>query len=106
MGRRKREWTLCPEVAKRLNQLYSRLADVCNKDRYIYYDGLSYEDIFQETMLNVMCDIHAKQLNDDELIKYFCRRFKVFQYRFAMDARRLKTIDYADNKQISEKEDK
>lgn len=105
MGRKKREWILCPEVANRLNRLYNRLADTCSKDRTVYYDGLSYEDIFQETMLNVMCDDHARLLNDTELIEYFCARFKVFQYRIAMEARRLKTIDYADNKEISNQEE-
>ena len=105
MGRRKREWTLCQEVAERLNRLYDRLADTCSKDRTVYYDGLSYEDIFQETMLNVMCDNHARLLNDVELIEYFCARFKVFQYRTAMEARRLKKTGYADNQQTSSQED-
>lgn len=78
---------------------------MCSKDRAVYYDGLSYEDIFQETMLNVMCDSHAKLLNDTELTEYFCARFKVFQYRTAMEARRLKTIDYANNQQTTAEEE-
>lgn len=86
-------------------KLYERLSDISAKDRQIYYAGLSYEDIFQDTIIKVSTDEKAAEItNDDEFVKYFLYRMKTVQYQIIKDSKRLKITDYADNLQAKEAE--
>lgn len=86
-------------------KLYERLSDISAKDRQIYYAGLSYEDIFQDTIIKVSTDEKAAEItNDDEFVKYFLYRMKTVQYQTIKDSKRLKITAYADNLQTKEAE--
>lgn len=86
-------------------KLYERLSDISAKDRQIYYAGLSYEDIFQDTIIKVSTDEKAAEItNDDEFVRYFLYRMKTVQYKTIKDSKRLKLTAYADNLQAKDRE--
>lgn len=86
-------------------KLYDRLSDLSAKDRKIFYAGLSYEDIFQETIIKVSKDVKAEEItDDDDFVRYFLYRMRTVQYQIIKDSKRLKIADYADNIQTKEEE--
>lgn len=88
-------------------KLYERLSDISAKDRQIYYAGLNYEDIFQDTILRVSTDEKAAKITDEnEFVEYFIYRMKATQYTIIKDSKRLKITDYADNLQAKDNEEK
>ena len=88
-------------------KLYERLSDISAKDRQIYYAGLNYEDIFQDTILRVSTDKKAAKITDEnEFVEYFIYRMKAAQYTIIKDSKRLKITDYADNLQTKDNEEK
>lgn len=92
-------------VLSMIAKLYNRLSEISAKDRQIYYAGLSYEDIFQDTIIKVSTDEKAAEITDEnEFVEYFMYRMKTVQYRTIKDSKRLKITDYADNLQAKESE--
>lgn len=93
------------KVLLMIARLYERLSDISAKDRKIYYAGLSYEDIFQDTIIKVSTDEKAAEItNDEEFVRYFLYRMKTVQYQTIKDSKRLKITTYADNLQAKESE--
>lgn len=93
------------KVLLMIARLYERLSDISAKDRQIYYAGLSYEDIFQDTIIKVSTDEKAAEItNDDEFVRYFLYRMKTVQYQTIKDSKRLKFTAYADNLQAKDSE--
>lgn len=93
------------KVLLMIAKLYDRLSDISVKDRQIYYAGLSYEDIFQDTIIKVSTDEKAAEITDEnEFIKYFIYRMKTVQYQTIKDSKRLKITAYADNLQAKDSE--
>lgn len=107
MGRKQRSWNPNYEVMQMIASLYNELSDKCTYDRPKCYDGLSYQDMFQETILFISCDTKAVCLTKDKekFIEYFIRRFKIVQFKVIHDSRRLKKEQYADYKQASPQEE-
>lgn len=101
----KREKKTNREVLLMIANLYDKLAEIAAKDRQIYYAGLDYEDIFQDTIIKVCQDSTAAEITDEsEFIKYFMYRMRTVQYRTIKDSKRLKITAYADNLQTKEAE--
>lgn len=93
------------KVLLMIARLYERLSDISAKDRQIFYAGLSYEDIFQDTIIKVSTDEKAEEItDDDEFVKYFLYRMKTVQYQTIRNSKRLKITAYADNLQTKESE--
>ena len=93
------------KVLLMIARLYERLSDISAKDRQINYAGLSYEDIFQDTIIKVSTDEKAAEItNDEEFVRYFLYRMKTVQYQTIKDSKRLKITTYADNLQAKESE--
>lgn len=93
------------KVLLMIAKLYDRLSDMAAKDRQIYYAGLNYEDIFQDTIIKVSTDKKAAEItNDDEFVRYFLYRMKTVQYKTIKDSKRLKLTAYADNLQAKDRE--
>lgn len=93
------------KVLLMIAKLYERLSDITAKDRQIYYAGLNYEDIFQDTIIKVSQDPKAEIIdNDDEFIQYFIYRMRTVQYQTIKDSKRLKITAYADNLQAKDNE--
>lgn len=91
------------KVLLMIAKLYDRLSDISAKDRQIFYAGLDYEDIFQDTIIKVCQDPKAEEItDDDEFVKYFLYRMKKVQYQIIKDSKRLKITAYADNLQAKE----
>lgn len=107
MGRKKRSWESNALVMRMIAKLYNELSERCIKDRPKHYDGLSYQDIFQETVLFVSCDKCAIELINDKnkFIEYFMYRFRVTQFKTIHEYRRLNKTEYADYKQASAQEE-
>lgn len=93
------------KVLLMIAKMYERLSDISAKDRQIYYAGLSYEDIFQDTIIKVSTDEKAAEITDEnEFVKYFIYRMRTVQYQTIKNSKRLKITTYADNLQAKESE--
>lgn len=76
---------------------YDTLKVLCGYRASGLYCSKSYEDIFQDTVLLVSQDDKASSLSsDEELIDYFCYRFRMIMFQAIHDNKQLKEIPYAD----------
>lgn len=92
------------EAVRIIEKNYNRLKECCISGKNGFFRGVSYEDIFQETILDVFFNENYKEKNGFSEIKdLFMYRFNVFLYRAVKDSRKIKTEEYADNKKGEEK---
>ena len=75
---------------------YSKLKNLCGYRDYGCFCSKSYEDIFQDTVIYVSQDKRAVGMPEDELVNYFCFRFKMILFQTINDNKELKEIAYAD----------
>ena len=94
------------EAIREIEKNYNRLKSLCISGKNGFFAGVSYEDIFHETVLDVFYNKEYGRKNGFSEIKdFFMYRFNVFLFRAVKDSRKIKTEDYADNKQAEEKTD-
>lgn len=76
---------------------YNRLKLLCGYRNYGLFCSKSYEDLFQDTVLFISQDEKALTLlSEQELIDYFCYRFRMIEFQTVNDNKLLKEIPYAD----------
>lgn len=81
---------------------YDRLKQLCGYRATGLYCSKSYEDVFQDTVLLISQDEKATTLTTEEdLINYFCYRFRMIEFQAINDNKQLKEIPYADYLQTS-----
>lgn len=86
-----------PAVAAAIGRNYVRLQSLCHCRFFGLCGSRSYEDVFQDTVIYVIQDAEASTLlSDEDIIKHFCRRFRMIEYQIMQDAKQLKEIPYAD----------
>lgn len=81
---------------------YSKLKNLCGYRDYGCFCSKSYEDIFQDTVIYVSQDKRAVGMPEDELVNYFCFRFKMILFQTINDNKELKEIAYADYRKNEE----
>lgn len=81
---------------KAIARNYDKLKELCGYRDYGCYCSKSYEDMFQDTVMFVAQDKDAVGMNDSELIKHFCYRFKMIEFQTINDNKLLKETPYAD----------
>lgn len=84
---------------------YDRLKELCKYHNDILLCSKTSEDLFQDTILHVSQDPKAVIMSEEELIDYFCYRYKMIKYQAIKDKQQLKEIQYAEYIQTSKKED-
>ncbi|MBK5721364.1 hypothetical protein JGH11_10815 [Dysgonomonas sp. Marseille-P4677] len=72
---------------------YDRLREEFNKGKEGNFGSMSFEDIFQETILYVIQDKTAFNLSEKEILDHFKYRYKMIQYQIIQDS---KLIYYTD----------
>lgn len=86
-----------------ISRNYSKLKELCNYNDRGCYCSKSYEDIFQDTILFVVHDSEALDLEtDEEIIKHFLYRYKMVEFQTINDNKMLKEVKYADYIQTKE----
>lgn len=81
---------------------YDHLKQLCSYRDHGLFCSKSHEDLFHDTILFVSQDDKASSLStDEELIDYFCYRFRMIEYQAINDNKLLKEIPYADYLQTS-----
>ena len=95
-----------PAVANAIARNYSKLRSMCWHSDTDGYGGISYEDIFQDTVMFVIGDDKAAACkSDDDLIEWFQYRYNMIQFRTIQDYKQSKSI-YANYQQAEkDKED-
>lgn len=82
------------KVMSQLARLYYRLKDDLHSHINQSSPLVSFEDIFQDTILLVSSDSKAKNLNDTELKAYFKFRFNMLEFRANKEvATKLKAVN-------------
>lgn len=82
---------------------YERLKLLCDNHTHSLFCSKSYEDLFQDTILLVSHDEKASTLSsEEEIIKYFCHRFRMVEFQAINDNKLLKEIPYVDYLQTKE----
>lgn len=87
-------------VADVIAKNYAELRQEFVKKEYGNYSSMSYEDIFQETVLFVIQDKKAFDLSDDEIIQHFKFRYNMIRFRIIQESK--KTTIYANDSQEKE----
>lgn len=82
---------------------YMHLKDMCGYRSFGLYCSKSYEDIFQDTVLYVSQDEKAATIKtDEEMIEYFCYRFRMIEFQAINDNKMLREVQYAEYIQTKE----
>lgn len=84
---------------------YDHLKELCKYHDDILLCPKNSEDLFQDTILYISQDAKAVNMSEEELISYFCFRYKMIKYRAIKDKQQLKKIQYAEYIQTSKKEE-
>lgn len=84
-------------IAKHFNMLKN---DLCEGDRGNFY-SMSYEDIFQETVLYTIQDKKSFDLSEKEVIEHFKYRYNMIKFQIIQDSKSFQKID-ANNLQAKE----
>lgn len=91
-----------------------RLARIINENKAVLRDKclaincghVDFEDAFQDTVECILRSHHAAGLpNSENVIHFFCFKFRMFAYRARMARRARKEITYADYISSSTKEE-
>lgn len=85
---------------------YTLLKDRCRIVGDIVWCSKNYEDIFHDTIMYVSQDDKADGLSEEELLDFFCYRFKMLEFQTISDNKLERKVEYADykknNKETSE----
>ena len=85
---------------------YNRLKSLCIEEKNGFFAGVSYEDVFHETILDVFYNKDYEEKNGFSEIKdLFVYRFNVLLYRAVKESRKIKKEEYANYKQTEKKTD-
>lgn len=90
------------KVMRMIAHNYNWLKQLCGYRSSGLYCSKSYEDLFQDTILFISQDEKASTISSEQdLISYFCYRFRMIEYQAINDNKLLKEIPYADYLQTS-----
>lgn len=86
-------------IAKNYDYLHER----CRTLRTLVYTDYEYDDIFHDAILFVTLDVKAIDIiNDKDILEHFCFRFRMIEFDYAHKKKKLKEVDYANDKQTKE----
>lgn len=97
------------KVAAVLAKHYDILLAEFSKNKHGSYQSMSYEDIFQETVLYVIQDKRAFKMSESAILDHFRYRYKMIRFQIIQDAKLERKTDYNESIQcptsISQREE-
>lgn len=81
-------------VAAILANNYNRLLAEFSRSKYGNFQSMSYEDIFQETILYVIQDKRAFKMSESAILDHFRYRYKMIRFQIIQDAKLERKTDY------------
>lgn len=74
-------------VAAVLAKNYDMLLAEFSRSKYGNFQSMSYEDIFQETILYVIQDKQAFKMSESEILDHFKYRYKMISFQIIQDSK-------------------
>lgn len=83
-----------PYVAEVLAKHFKSLSSELNRSKHGNYQSMSYEDIFQETVLYVIQDKRAFKMSESAILDHFRYRYKMISFQIIQDSKLERKTDY------------